>query len=135
MELVQISFNKIMQSRAYTVVILGNETKQFAIYTDPLVGRNLQILLTQEPHKRPYTHDLIDSILKGLEIRLKQVVINEIEDTVYFAKLFVEQECGDTIQILEIDARPSDALTLALMHAAPIYCNKEVLESAVPIED
>ncbi|NGX27257.1 MAG: hypothetical protein K940chlam6_01190, partial [Chlamydiae bacterium] len=94
MELVQIFFNKIMQSRAYTVIILGNEQKQFAIYTDPLVGRNLQILLTGEPHPRPYTHNLMASIFKGYDIRLKQIIINNIEDTIYFSRLFLEQDCG-----------------------------------------
>ncbi|NGX37251.1 MAG: hypothetical protein K1000chlam2_00405 [Chlamydiae bacterium] len=135
MELVPISFKKIMQSRAYTVIILGTEQKQFAIYTDPLVGKNLQMLLTQEPHPRPYTHDLLDFIFNGLDIRLKQVVINRIEDTIYFSRLFLEQQIGDEQHILEIDARPSDCLTLSLMLNAPLYCDKEVLESAVPIEE
>jgi len=134
MELVPISFRKIMQSRAYTVIILGTEEKQFAIYTDPLVGRNLQMLLAQEPRPRPYTHDLIDSIFLGFEIRLKQVVINNVEDTIYFSRLFLEQQTPEQMQILEIDARPSDCLTLALMHAAPIFCRKEVLETVVPVE-
>lgn len=123
-----------MQSGAYTVIILGNELKQFAIYTDALVGRNLQILLTKEPQKRPYTHNLIDSIFQGFEISLKQVVINQIEDTVYFSRLYLEQKQGDKTVILEIDARPSDCLTLALMYNAPIFCRKEVLEQAVPIK-
>jgi len=135
MQLVQIYFNKIMQSRAYTVIILGNEEKQFAIYTDPLVGRNLQCLLTGEPHPRPYTHNLIDSIFKGLDVRLSQVVINNIEDTIYFSRLFLEQTIGDQTQILEIDARPSDCLTLALMHNAPIFAHKETFSAAVPIEE
>lgn len=136
MELVPISFRKIMQSRAYTVIILGTDQKQFAIYTDPLVGRNLQILLTAEPHKRPYTHDLIDYIFKGFDIHLKQVVINQIEDTIYFSRLFLEQKKEeDNREILEIDARPSDCLTMALLHEAPIYCRKEVFENAVSIEE
>ncbi|NGX39352.1 MAG: hypothetical protein KR126chlam1_00678 [Chlamydiae bacterium] len=135
MELVPITFHKIMQSRAYTVIILGTDEKKFAIYTDPLVGKNLQILLTEEPHQRPYTHDLIDSIFNGLEISLKQVVINNVEDTVYFSRLFLEQQQGDEKVILEIDARPSDCLTLALMHNAPLFCKKEVLENVVPIEE
>ena len=136
MELVPITFNKIMQSKAYTVIILGNEVKQFAIYTDPLVGRNLQILLTKESQPRPYTHNLMDAIFQGFEIRLKQVVINRIEDTIYFSRLFLEQQKGDEIkEILEIDARPSDCLTLAVMHDTPIYIKKDVFESAVSIEE
>lgn len=134
MEIVPISFKKIMQSRAYTVIILGTDQKQFAIYTDPLVGRNLQLLLTGDSTKRPYTHNLIESIFKGFDIQLKQVVINDVEDTIYFSRLFLEQEKGDQKQILEIDARPSDCLTMALMYGAPIFCRKEVLEKAVPIE-
>ena len=135
MELIPISFKKIMQSRAYTVVILGNDSKNFAIYTDPLVGRNLQILLTQEAHPRPYTHNLVGSLFQGLDIHLKQVVINGIEDTIYFCRLFVEQQVTDQKQILEVDCRPSDALTLALMLNAPIYCDKEVFVQTVPVEE
>lgn len=135
-ELVPITFNKIMQSRAYTVIILGNEVKQFAIYTDPLVGWNLQILLTGESKPRPYTHNLIDAIFGGFGIQLKQVVINRIEDTVYFARLFLEQEQPDgKTEILEVDARPSDCLTLAVMKEAPIYIKKEVLQQAVAVEE
>lgn len=136
MELVPITFNKIMQSRAYTVIILGNEVKQFAIYTDPLVGRNLQMLLTEEREKRPYTHHMIDSIFTGFEIRLKQVVINQIEDTIYFARLFLEQQKGEhSKEILEIDSRPSDCLTLAVMLGAPIFIKKDVFDLAVPVEE
>ena len=134
MELSQVTFKKIMQSRAYTVIILGNDAKQFAIYTDPIVGKNLQILLTGEAQQRPYTHNLMASIFQGFDIRLKQVVINEVEDTIYFARLFLEQQVGDEKHILEIDARPSDCLTLALMHEAPLYCRKDVLPKAVPID-
>lgn len=124
-----------MQSRAYTVIILGNDTKQFAIYTEPAVGKNLQLLLTQETHPRPFTHDLLNAIFQGFDIRLLQVVINNVEDTVYFSRLFLEQRIGDETHILEIDARPSDCLTVALKHGAPIFCNKEVFEKTVPIKD
>ena len=125
-----------MQSpRTYTVIILGNDHKKFALYTDPLVGHNLQTLLTQKTNPRPYTHDLIQMIFQGFDIRLKQVVINRIEDTIYFSRLFVEQQLDDRKQILEIDSRPSDSLTLALIHNAPIYCNKEVFDQTVPIEE
>src|SRR5690348_8909317 len=112
-ELIPVTFNKIMQSRSYTVIILGTDKKKFAIYTDPHVGHNLQIYLTKQPKPRPYTHDLMNSIFKGLNIKILQIVINGIEDTVYFARLFLEQQIGEEKQILEIDARPSDCVTLA----------------------
>lgn len=134
MQLIPINFKKIMQSRTYTVIILGNDKKQFAIYTDPVVGKNLQFLLTNEQHPRPFTHDLLQNIFQGFGVRVKQVVINDVEDTVYFSRLFLEQQMGDQTQILEIDVRPSDSLTLALSQNAPIYCSTKVLEETIPIE-
>lgn len=134
-ELIQLSFDKIMQTRSYTVVILSGRDKRFAIYTDPSIGRVLQLYLTGTEKPRPLTHDLIDTILKGMEIRIKQVVINDIQETIYFARLFLEQERNGIRHILEIDCRPSDCITLALMSNAPVYCTKEVLDKSVAVED
>lgn len=124
-----------MQTRSYTVVILGSPEKKFAIYTDPITGRNLQMYLTGLEKARPLTHDLIDYILQGLDVKIIQVVINEIEDTVYYARLFLEQTIGSLRHILEIDARPSDCITLALMNNVPVYCTRDVLEKTIPIEE
>lgn len=134
-ELIQLSFEKIMQTKSYTVVILSAGEKKFAIYTDPSIGKTLQIYLTGAEKPRPLTHDLIDMIFRGLNVRIKQVVINDIQDTIYFARLFIEQELGDITHIIELDARPSDCITLALMNNVPVYCTHEVLEKTVAIEE
>jgi uncharacterized protein len=134
-ELVQLSFDKIMQTRAYTVVVLAGRDKRFAIYTDPSIGRTLQLFLTGTEKPRPLTHDLLDFVFKGFEIRIKQVVINDLQDTTYFARLFLEQNIGDVRHIVEIDARPSDCITLALMNNVPVYCTLEVLEKTIPVEE
>lgn len=134
-ELVQLSFDKIMQTQSYTVIIFSGGQKRFAIYTDPSTGRSLQQLLTGTKKPRPLTHDLMHSIFKGLDVRVKQVVINDIQDTIYFARLFLEQHKDGIRTILEIDARPSDCITLALMNNAPVYCTAEVLQKTVPVED
>lgn len=134
-ELVLLSFDKIMQTRSYTVVILGTPQKRFAIYTDPSIGRTLQIYLTGAEKPRPLTHDLMNSIFLGLGVKLLQVVINDVQDTVYFARLFMEQEINGIRHILEVDARPSDCITLALLNNIPVYCTQKVLENTLPIED
>ena len=134
-ELVQLSFDKIMQTRSYTVVILSGENKRFAIYTEPSIGKSLQLYLTGTEKPRPLTHDLIDSIFRGFNIRIKQVVINDIQDTVYYARLYVELMEGEIRHILEIDARPSDCITLALMNNVPVYCTRDVLEKTVSLEE
>ncbi|NRA89793.1 MAG: bifunctional nuclease family protein [Simkaniaceae bacterium] len=134
-ELIPLQFNKIMQSQNYTVFILGTDAKQFAIYTAPQVGNNLQMYLREQTKPRPYTYDLINSLLNGLDINILQVVISEVKDTVYFARLFVEQEVDGLRKILEIDARPSDCLTLALENDIPIFCTKEVLEKTIAVDE
>jgi len=134
-QLVQLSFDKIMQTRAYTVVILNSGEKRFAIYTDPTIGKTIQMHLTGVEKPRPLTHDLIDSILIGFKVRIKQVVINDIQDTIYFARIFLEKEEDGIRHILEIDARPSDCITLALMKNVPVYCTAEVLKKTIAIDD
>lgn len=134
-ELVQLSFDKIMQTRAYTVVVLGARDKKFAIYTDPSIGRMLQMYLTGVEKPRPLTHDLIGMIFKGLNVTIMQVVINDLQDTTYFARLFLEQKIGNVRHIIEIDSRPSDCITLALMNNVPVYCSRDVLERTIPLNE
>lgn len=134
-ELVQLSFDKIIQTETYTVIILGSSEKHFAIYTDPSTGRTLQLFLTEVDSPRPLSHELFSGILKGFDIKVKQVIITDVEDTVYFARLFLEQEDQGIRKIIEIDARPSDCLILALMTNAPVYCKKEMMEKVIPVED
>ncbi len=124
-----------MQSRSYTVIILGTDQKRFAIYTDPSVGRNIQTHLTKEQRPRPYTHDLMNAIFRGFDIKPIQIVITDIEDTIYFARIYLEQQIGDQKTVLEIDARPSDCITLALLYNIPVFCRKDILEKAVPVEE
>lgn len=134
-DLIPITFHKIMQSKFYTVFILSGLEKRFAIYTDPKVGQNIQMLLSDKPKPRPYTHDLFNSLVDGLNINLLQTVIYDVQDTIYYARLFVEQTIDNQKHFLEIDARPSDCLTLALMNNIPIFCKKEVIEKVIEIQD
>ena len=134
-ELIQLSFDKIMQTRAYTVVVLGARDKRFAIYTEPGIGRILQMYLTGAEKVRPLTHDLINSMFKGLNVKIRQVIINDVQDTIYYARIFLEWEIEGILHILEIDARPSDCITLALMNNVPVYCTHQVLDKTIPITD
>jgi uncharacterized protein len=132
MELVQLSFNKIMQTRSYTTIVFKGKEKKFAIYTDPSVGKILQIYLTEIEKPRPLTHDFITSLFRGFEITVKQVVISDLHDTTYLARIYLEQSRGDLRHIVEIDTRPTDAIILALMNNAPIYIKGDVLEKTIP---
>jgi uncharacterized protein len=134
-ELVRIRFSKIMQTRAYTVIVVGTEQKLFAVYTEPRVGRMLQLYLGGGKSARPLTHDLISDLFLGYDLRVLQVVLNDIQDTIYFARLFLEQNANNLRHIVELDVRPSDALTLALLLDVPVYCTRQVLDQAVPLQE
>jgi bifunctional DNase/RNase len=70
--------------------------------------------------------------MKGFEISVKQVVISDLHETTYLARIYLEQQRGDLRYIVEIDIRPTDSIILALMSNAPIYCSLEVLEKTIP---
>ncbi len=132
---VNLTLDKVMQAKTYTVFVLKSEEKRFAIYSAPEIGLTMQNVLANQKAKRPSTHHLISSLFKALDVKPIQVVIWDVDDTVYKARLFIEQKKGDQNQIIEIDARPSDCLSLASMHHVPILCRKEVLDKVVCVED
>ena len=72
---------------------------------------------------RPLTHELLKTILESLNYSVESVVINELRDSTFFAKIKL-----DTDEIDEIDARPSDAIALSLKFNAPIYVAKDVMD-------
>jgi uncharacterized protein len=130
-ELVPIKFKKVLQAKNYTSVILGTDEKDFSIYTTPKHGKILQKQLVSSTFPRPMTHELILALFRGLDVKLKQVVIYSFKDNIFEARLFIEQECGETLNIVEVDARPSDCIALALSQKVPLYCTKEVLDNAM----
>jgi bifunctional DNase/RNase len=75
---------------------------------------------------RPMTHDLTRNLMRHLNARLERVVISELNDETFFATLWLRQ--GN--EPLVLDARPSDAIALALRADCPIYVTEEVMQAA-----
>jgi uncharacterized protein len=75
---------------------------------------------------RPLTHDLVRSILESLKASVGKIVINDLKDGTFFAKIHVDFDST----ALEIDARPSDAIALAVRTGAPIFAEEAVVEKA-----
>jgi bifunctional DNase/RNase len=75
---------------------------------------------------RPMTHDLTRNLIRNLNTRLDRVVISELKDDTFFATLWLQQ--GD--EPIVLDARPSDALALALRADCPIYVTEDVMQRA-----
>lgn len=78
---------------------------------------------------RPMTHDLMASLVQSLGARLDRVVISDLRNNTFYAKLVVSRAAsGET---LEVDARPSDAIALAVHLDAPIFVEERVIESVL----
>lgn len=77
---------------------------------------------------RPMTHDLIKTLLLGLDAGIQKVVVNELKDETFFAVIWVQRNG----ELISVDSRPSDALALALRLDCPIYVDDSVLKSSRP---
>jgi bifunctional DNase/RNase len=75
---------------------------------------------------RPMTHDLIKTLLLGMDAGIRKVVVNELKEDTFFAVIWVEREG----ELISVDSRPSDALALALRLDCPIFVDESVLKSA-----
>jgi hypothetical protein len=99
------------------------------ILIGPFEATAIALALEGAAVPRPLSHDLMRNILETLDVNLEQVIIHDIKDSTFFAKLIIRND--DELQ--EIDARPSDGIALALRMRAPIYVSdKIVLEEATP---
>jgi bifunctional DNase/RNase len=89
----------------------------------------LQIESVQTP--RPMTHDLLKSVIDELGGRLERIVVSELKDNTFYATLRLRSPKG----ALTLDARPSDAIALALRSGARIFVEESVIQSARSLED
>jgi uncharacterized protein len=112
------------------VILKDTDGKRFLpILIGPFEATAIALALEGAPVPRPLTHDLMRTVFETLDARLEQVVIHDIRESTFFAKLIVRTNG----ELQEIDARPSDGIALALRMSAPIYVSdKIVLEESVP---
>jgi bifunctional DNase/RNase len=129
-DVVTASVKGVMPTANGCAVFLGNDDKTFVIYVDHSVGNVIQMTLKGVKKDRPLTHDLIGHIFTGLGAELERVVINDVNEGTFFARILLRMENELGKKIIEIDARPSDATVLALQHKRPIYVARKVFDSA-----
>jgi len=119
----------VMPTSNGCAVFLGNERKTFVIYMDRIIGNTIQRAINEESAQRPMTHDLMATLLDGLGASVVRVVINDVKEGTFYARLIVSMENELGKKIVEVDARPSDSIVLALNGKKPIYVAKDVLDS------
>jgi bifunctional DNase/RNase len=128
-DVIQVHIKGVLPTPNGCAVFIGNDDKAFVIYVDHSVGAAITMFLRDTPKERPLTHDLIGNIFAGLGVVVERVVINDLKNSTYYARLIlrVENELGK--KILEVDARPSDSIALAVQQKRPIYVAAKVFNA------
>lgn len=127
-DVVPIAVKGVMPTANGCAVFLGNDEKTFVIYVDHSVGNAIQMTLNGVKKDRPLTHDLIGSILLGLGAQLDHVTVNDAREGTFFARILLRMENELGKKIVEIDARPSDSIVLALQQKRPLFVARAVLD-------
>lgn len=105
----------------------GDKDVQLPIRIGAIEATSISMGVNGAPSKRPMTHDLLLSAIKALDATLESITIAEVEGTTFFAHLNIRLS-NDDLQV--VDARPSDALALAVRTGAPIFASEDVVDAA-----
>ena len=128
-DVVSVEIRGILPANSGCAIFVGNSEKVFVIQVEHNMGAIIGMFLRDTPKERPLTHDLIASIFKGFNISVERIVITELKNSTYFARLILRQDNELGKKLVEIDARPSDCLALATAHKRPIFVAKELFET------
>ena len=137
MEKVELRFLRITYSHTHAgayALILGEVEgdRRLPIIVGAAEAQAIAIQVEHIKPARPMTHDLFKSLAESLDVRMKEVLISDLVEGIFHARLILEQG-GDTI---EIDARSSDAIALALRFGCPIFSFEFIMSAAgLSVED
>ena len=114
--------------RTHYVIVLVDEagSRALPIWVGPWEGTALAIGLRRFPSPRPLTFTFMANLLEAAGVKLEEVYINALKEDTFYA--IARLRCGDKVR--EVDARPSDAISLAALTGSPIFVAAEVLERA-----
>jgi bifunctional DNase/RNase len=119
------------ESGAPIVLLQDIVTKEvLPILVAPLEASLIAIELEGKKPIRPLTHDLLINILKELSYEIESVVIDDLKNNIYYAKI----NLVSNTKTIQIDSRPSDSIALALRSKSPIYVKKKVFVLCMGIE-
>ncbi|NPV57564.1 MAG: bifunctional nuclease family protein [Anaerolineae bacterium] len=130
---VTIDSVRVSLTNQQRIVVLKQmeEERYLPIWIGAFEAESITIALQEIELARPQTHDLLRNILATLNARLIRIEILSLKDDVFYGNLVVEVN-GETINV---DARPSDALALAVRSKVPIFVAREIMETAAVIPE
>ncbi len=115
------------------IVILKDETEErvLPIWVGIFEANAIALRIEDIDTPRPMTHDLLRNLLESLSAKVMKIVVTELRDNTYFAQIHLQVDGSSRA----IDARPSDAIALALRTEAPIYVEQQVLDQSRALDE
>ena len=106
------------------VFLSDNGDQMVPIYIGPAEAISIDVALRKETTPRPMTHDLLKTIMDNFEIGIDRIIIDDLDEQVFYARIKLQD--GD--RQIEIDARPSDCIALAVRTNASIFMERGIME-------
>ncbi len=107
------------------------DRRALPIYISQEQAKAIVNALEKQTPPRPFTHDLIVNMFDSCDIKVERIAINSLQDNTFYASIIINQNG----QIKEIDARPSDAIAIAIRTKAPIWVIEEVIaDASIPVD-
>lgn len=134
-DLIEVAVDSIrvhMPSGQHVVILKEKEAERYLpIWIGLFEANAIALKISGVAPERPITHDLMAATMAELHVRLQRIVVTSLDNEVFFARLFLSQDGRD----LDVDARPSDAIALAVRLECPIFVAQDVLDKAGVIPD
>ena len=126
-ELVRVEPIALLPTQAGCAVFLGDGTKVIVFYIDPSIGASINAILAKATPPRPLTHDLFTQTLEAFGAEVLHTTIVDVQGEVFYSRLFIKAE-NEIMErkVIEVDARPSDCIALAVRQEAPVYVLSDV---------
>lgn len=129
-DVLPVQIRGLLPANQGVALFIGNDDKVFVIQVEQNIGAVIGMALRGSHHERPLTHDLIGHIFQGFGISVERVVITELRNATYFARIILRQDNELGSKLVELDARPSDCLALAAAQKRPIYVTTQLFNQA-----
>jgi len=135
-EVVEAQVRAVLPLDGSFAVFLGNSEKTFVIYVDESVGTAISMFMRGIAKDRPLTHDLLGSVLLAFGAKVERVIINHVEGTVFHARIILSASNElHQRKLIELDARPSDSIAMAVQQGAPLFVARKVWDSVEDVTD
>jgi len=127
-ELLQVKIQRLTvdPSSNQPVVLLTDlqEERALLIWIGPCEANAMNAVMEGTQHPRPQTHDLLQGVIQKMKAKIQKIVITHSQNGIYFANLVLEREGT----VIEIDARPSDSMVLALKAKVPVFVAQKMFQ-------